>query len=48
MRCMHTGCRCEVGEGEDFCSAYCRGHSAGSGHEQHICECGHPACAAGG
>jgi hypothetical protein len=44
MRCMHTGCTCEVDPGEDFCSEYCREHSAGAGHEDHVCECGHPAC----
>jgi hypothetical protein len=46
MRCAHTGCTCVVGEGEDFCGEYCRDHSAGAGHEQHSCECGHPGCGA--
>ena len=45
MNCGHTGCRWQVAEGEAFCSDYCRDHSAGAGHEQHSCACGHPACA---
>jgi hypothetical protein len=45
MNCEHAGCKCQVAEGQKFCSDYCRGH-AGEGHEAHACDCGHPACAA--
>jgi hypothetical protein len=44
MNCEHQGCKCQVEEGQQFCSDYCREH-AGAGHEEHRCECGHPACA---
>lgn len=40
--CKHHGCVCEVAEGAEFCSDYCRDHST---HEDtHRCECGHPGC----
>lgn len=44
MGCQHAGCMCEVVEGEQFCSDYCRGHAAETGHGEHVCECGHAAC----
>jgi hypothetical protein len=45
MKCGHEACRCTV-EGDDrFCSEHCRDHAAApTGHGEHACECGHPAC----
>ncbi len=45
MECVHRSCRCQVQDGEDFCSDHCREAAAKTGHEDHRCECGHPACA---
>jgi hypothetical protein len=43
MNCQHEGCKCQVEQGQEYCSEYCRQHSA-EGHEGHTCDCGHPAC----
>lgn len=43
MNCQHAGCKCQVDEGQQFCGDYCRQHSTEE-HEEHACECGHPAC----
>jgi len=48
MRCQHDGCTCDVTEGEGFCSQTCRDHGADMAHEQHGCDCGHPACQGAG
>jgi hypothetical protein len=45
MRCQHEGCRCDVSEGQGFCSDYCTQHASESGQGSHACECGHPQCA---
>jgi hypothetical protein len=43
MDCQHEGCLCTVEDGQEFCSDHCRQHAEGT-HEEHVCECGHPAC----
>jgi len=45
MECRHDGCTCQVGQGEEFCSDYCRQHAGDMAHTGHGCECGHPGCA---
>lgn len=44
MGCLHMGCRCDVSEGQEYCSDYCREHAAEADHAAHECACGHPAC----
>jgi hypothetical protein len=48
MNCEHMGCMCLVEPGEDFCSDHCRQHASDPTHEEHRCECGHPACSMAG
>jgi hypothetical protein len=48
MNCRHEGCGCQVAEGQEFCSDYCRDHAGEPGHGQHTCGCGHPECQAMG
>jgi hypothetical protein len=44
MLCGHEGCRCEIDDGEDYCSNHCQEHSDDLDHSTHRCECGHAAC----
>lgn len=48
MNCEHMGCMCLAEPGEDFCSDHCRQHASDPTHEEHRCECGHPACSMAG
>ncbi|HEX2425322.1 MAG TPA: hypothetical protein VHM47_05505 [Actinomycetota bacterium] len=48
MNCEHMGCMCLVEPGQDFCSDHCRQHASDPTHEEHRCECGHPACSMAG
>ncbi len=46
MKCVHEMCGCEVTEGQEYCSDFCRQptHSKmGTGDD---CGCGHDACKA--
>jgi hypothetical protein len=44
MNCQHAGCRCQVEQGQEFCSDHCREHAGMADHGEHACECGHAAC----
>jgi hypothetical protein len=48
MSCQHMGCKCQVEAGQDFCGDYCSQHAGDMDHEEHRCECGHPACSMAG
>lgn len=39
MKCKGSDCKCQVGEGQDYCSESCKSES-GHGH----CHCGHEGC----
>ncbi len=43
IMCEHESCKCQVESGQHFCSDYCSQHAT-EGHQDHRCECGHPAC----
>ena len=44
MGCAHEGCLCQVEGAGAFCGAHCAEHAPQSVHDEHACECGHPAC----
>lgn len=41
-KCAHEPCECTVGQGEKYCSDWCK--DAGSKEVEIACECGHPPC----
>ncbi len=44
-RCAHPACRCEVPEGEAYCSEHCRERvESPLADQDDRCQCGHPAC----
>lgn len=43
--CRNPTCKCEVEEGQEFCSPYCES-GAGSSVPTEPCQCGHSACVA--
>jgi hypothetical protein len=45
MECAHVRCGCEVSEGQEYCSDYCRQPSGMTGTSGD-CGCGHDACTA--
>ena len=46
MQCGHEGCTCDVTADQEFCSDHCRDHAGMGSHDEHPCQCGHPACQA--
>jgi len=41
-KCAHIPCRCDVPQGEEYCSQACR--EAGSEDVEIACQCDHPQC----
>lgn len=42
-KCRHSGCECQVPEGQEYCSPYCES-GVGKSLPEESCNCGHEAC----